>query len=36
MTNEREDRLMQTDAYKEKMANGLLYGVDAYFKAALK
>ena len=36
MTNEREDRLMQTDAYKEKMANGLLYGVDAYFKAVLK
>lgn len=36
MTNEREDQLMQTDAYKEKMANGLLYGVDAYFKATLK
>ena len=36
MTNEREDRLMQTSAYKEKMANGLLYGIDAYFKAALK
>ena len=36
MTNEREDQLMQTDAYKEKMANGLLNGVDAYFKATLK
>ena len=36
MTNEREDRLMQTSAYKEKMANGLLNGIDAYFKATVK
>ena len=32
MTNEREDQLMQTSAYKEKMVNGLLNGIDAYFE----
>ena len=36
MTNEREDQLMQTSAYKEKMVNGLLNGIDAYFKATVK
>ena len=36
MTNEREDPLMQTSAYKQKMVSGLLNGVDAYFKATVK
>ena len=36
MTNEREDQLMQTSAYKEKMVNGLLNGIDAYFEATVK
>ena len=36
MSNEREDQLMQTSSYKEKMANGLLNGIDAYFKETLK
>ena len=36
MTNESEDQLMQTSAYKEKMANGLLNGIDSYFKATAK
>ena len=31
-----EDQLMQTSAYKEKMVNGLLNGIDAYFKATVK
>ena len=30
------DQLMQTSAYKEKMVNGLLNGIDAYFKATVK
>ena len=36
MTNEREDQLMQTSAYKEKMVNGLLNGIDTYFEATVK
>ena len=33
MTNAREDQLMQTPAYQEKMVNGLLNGIDSYFRA---
>ena len=33
MTNAREDQLMQTPSYQEKMVNGLLNGIDSYFRA---
>ena len=36
MTNEKEDALMQTSAYQTKMLNGLVNGIDAYFKATTK
>ena len=36
MTNSKEDQLMQTAAYQEKMVNGLLSGIDAYFKATAR
>ncbi len=36
MTNKKEDALMQTAAYQEKMLSGLVNGIDAYFKATVK
>ena len=33
MTNAREDQLMQTPVYQEKMVSGLLNGIDSYFRA---
>ena len=36
MTNKKEDALMQTAAYQEKMLKGLVNGIDAYFKATVK
>jgi len=36
MTNKKEDALMQTAAYQEKMLAGLVNGIDAYFKATVK
>ena len=36
MTNKKEDALMQTSAYQEKMLAGLVNGIDAYFKATVK
>ena len=36
MTNKKEDALMQSADYQEKMLKGLVNGVDAYFKATVK
>ena len=36
MTNKKEDALMQTSDYQEKMLAGLVNGIDAYFKATVK
>lgn len=36
MSNSKEDQLMQTSEYQEKMVNGMVNGIDAYFKATVK
>lgn len=36
MTNAKEDKLMQTAAYKKKMVSGMVNGIDAYFAASAK
>ena len=36
MTNQKEDALLQSAEYQEKMLNGLVNGIDAYFKATVK
>lgn len=33
MTNEKEDRALNTSSYQKKMAEGMADGIDAYFKA---
>ena len=33
MTNEKEDRALNTSSYQKKMAEGMANGIDAYFKA---
>ena len=33
MTNEAEDRALNTASYQKKMAEGMADGIDAYFKA---
>ena len=36
MTNSKEDQLMQTSDYQEKMVTGMVNGIDAYFKATVR
>ena len=36
MTNKKEDALMQSAEYQDKMLKGLVNGIDAYFKATVK
>ena len=36
MTNEKEDRALNTASYQKKMAEGIADGIDAYFKALKK
>ena len=36
MTNEKEDRALNTASYQKKMAEGMADGIDAYFKDLTK